>query len=210
MTPGTLRQSFGDALERARGLLRIADEACRDRDDEGLHFLGRVKPGSTCRIAMKVRIISPETISSVSANATCPTTSALRVRCRAGRVARRSAAFLERRQCSGSRTCARQTRRRSRPLSTEMASVKSNTMGSMPISSTRGSSAGAIHRSSSNARPARAPRRARRPRGPARRSPTAARARCGRGSRRAPRASRAPDGVPPRAPGTGSPRCRTR
>ena len=40
--------------------------------------------GSTCRMATNVRIISPETISSVSASATCATTSALRVRCRPG------------------------------------------------------------------------------------------------------------------------------
>ena len=45
---------------------------------------GRVKPGSTCLMAMKVRTISPETISNVSASATCPTTRTLRVRCRPG------------------------------------------------------------------------------------------------------------------------------
>ena len=108
---------------------------------------GRVKPGSTCRIAMNVRIISPETISSVSASATCPTTSALRVRCRPGasladRPPSLSAVMLG---LPNRRTANRPNRT---PLSTEMDSVKSRTVASMPMSSTRGSSAGAIVRSS--------------------------------------------------------------
>ena len=64
------------------------------------------------------------------------------------------------------------------------AKVNSRTVGSMPISSTRGSSAGAIV-AAGRVAAWRAPRRPRRRRAPARRSRTAARARCGRGWRRA-------------------------
>ena len=108
---------------------------------------GRVKPGSTCRIATNVRIISPETISNVRANATCPTTSALRVRCRPGasladRPPSLSAVMLG---LPNRRTA---NRPNSTPLSTETDNVNSKTVTSIPMSSTRGSSAGAIVRSS--------------------------------------------------------------
>ena len=43
---------------------------------------GSEKPGSTLRIALKVRIISTALMSSTSAMATCATTSRLRPRCR--------------------------------------------------------------------------------------------------------------------------------
>ena len=44
---------------------------------------GSVKPGSTWRIAWKVRIIRPEATSRTTASATSTTTSVLRARCRA-------------------------------------------------------------------------------------------------------------------------------
>ena len=43
---------------------------------------GWVKPGSTCRSALNVRIINPAPTSRTSASATCRTTSVLRARCR--------------------------------------------------------------------------------------------------------------------------------
>ena len=109
---------------------------------------GRVNPGSTCRIATNVRIISPETISNVSASATCPTTSALRVRCRPGasladRPPSLSAVMLglpESQDGKQAEQDAAQHRDTDR--------VNSRTVASMPMSSTRGSSAGAIVRSS--------------------------------------------------------------
>ena len=83
------------------------------------------------------------------------------------RIARRSAAFLERRGIGGAESHDRDRAPNSTPVSSEIASVKSSTIGSMPISSTRGSLAGAIRRSRPmaawvNARPQHASRESQR------------------------------------------------
>ena len=107
---------------------------------------GRVKPGFTSRKAMNVRIIRPETISSIRASATWPTTSALRARCRPGPSLEDRPPSLSA-ETPGAPNFRTAKRPNTIPLATEMARVKNNTVGSRPISSTRGSSTGAIRRS---------------------------------------------------------------
>ena len=125
---------------------------------------GCVKPGCTWRMATKVRTINPDTINSVSANAICETTRALRVRCRPGAsLPVRPPSLSE--LIFGVPNFSTATRPNSAPLTAETARVKPNTVASTAISSTRGISAGAIHCSNrtvacANARPSTPPARA--------------------------------------------------
>ena len=157
---------------------------------------GRAKPGATWRIATKVRIISPDTTSSVKARATCDTTSALRVRCRAG------PSLLDRPPSLSARRSAPRTSRRQRDRTTYRSAprsrmVKSSTVRSMPISSTRGSSAGP---SSQHTERGFGERQADCAAGKGQQDAFGQqhRARDARDWRRAPRASRAPAAVPRR------------
>ena len=84
MTPGTCGDALRDLLVHPRRLDRgpATSEAGIDTRSVSTSS-GRVKPGSTCRIAWNVRIISPDATSSTTASAISTTTSVLRARWRA-------------------------------------------------------------------------------------------------------------------------------
>ena len=82
-TPGICCEPLLRSARASAPSGRILDERVRNRRSRIVSTcVGLVKPGLTCRIAWKVRIISPEATSSTTASAISATTSALRARWR--------------------------------------------------------------------------------------------------------------------------------